>query len=287
MPDPSNDPQEPAPRGGGLLRIRLDVSYDGAGFSGWARQPRLRTVQGELAAAIERVLRVEQPHIVVAGRTDAGVHALGQVCHVDLPHAAWPGASTTVRRLNAVLPPDVRVVAAEVAAPGFDARFSALFRRYEYLISDSGRLDPRARGSTWVQRRVLDAAAMDAASQVLLGEHDFAAFCRARPEASSVRTVLAAGVQRRVDPRDPRLIAVGLTADAFCHSMVRSVVGALLAVGHGALDTDDLVQILAAARRVPGFTTAPAHGLALVEVGYPPIERLAAQAEHARRFRGR
>ncbi len=268
------------------MRIRVDLSYDGAGFAGWARQPQLRTVQGELAAAIARVLRIAHPHIVVAGRTDAGVHAMGQVCHVDLPRAAWPGAPTAFRRLNAVLPPDVRVLAADVAPPGFDARFSARYRRYEYLLSDSGLLDPRARGSVWVQRRELDVAAMDAASQVLLGEHDFAAFCRARPEASSVRRVLSAGVQRREDPRDPQLIAVGLTADAFCHSMVRSVVGALLAVGHGSLSADDLGQILAAATRVPRFTTAPAHGLVLMEVGYPPTDQLAAQAERARRFRG-
>lgn len=286
MPDQSYDPQEPAPEGGGLLRVRLDLAYDGADFSGWARQPQLRTVQGELAAAVARVLRIPHPRIVVAGRTDAGVHALGQVCHIDVPEGAWLDAPTALRRLNAVLPGDVRVLAAQVAPPGFDARFSALYRRYEYLISDSGRLDPRARGGVWLSRHELDVAAMHTAAHVLLGEHDFAAFCRARPEASSVRTVLAAGVQRRADPRDPRLIAIGITADAFCHSMVRSVVGALHAVGTGGLDVDELGRILAEARRVPRFTTAPAHGLALMEVGYPPVDRLAAQADRARRYRG-
>lgn len=268
------------------LRVRLDLAYDGSDFSGWARQPGLRTVQGELEQAVARVLRVPAAHIGVAGRTDAGVHALGQVCHVDLPADCWPGGPTAARRLNAVLPADVRVLSATLAPPGFDARFSAAFRRYEYLISDSGRLDPRVRGCVWVSRRPLAVPAMHAAAQVLVGEHDFAAFCRARPEASSVRTVLAISARRDPDPRDPALITVGVTADAFCHSMVRSLVGALVAVGRGGLDGPGLAGVLAAGRRVPLFTTAPAHGLALVEVGYPPDEDLAEQARRARRFRG-
>jgi tRNA pseudouridine38-40 synthase len=285
MPDPEHV-QQPVASSGGLLRIRLDLAYDGRQFFGWARQPGLRTVQGELAQALSRVLQVPEPRIVVAGRTDTGVHALGQVSHVDLPQPCWPGDDACVRRLNAVLPEDVRIVRAAVAPDGFDARFSALSRRYEYLISDSGLLDPRARGSVVVRRRALDAIAMHEAAQVLCGEHDFAAFCKARPEASSVRTVLAVGVERRDDPRDPRLISVGITADAFCHSMVRSVVGALVAVGEGRLDRDDLASILARATRTSRFATAPAHGLVLVEVGYPAPEQLAAQAQRARRFRG-
>lgn len=268
------------------IRIRLDLAYDGAAFHGWARQPGLRTVQGELTAALERVLRVPTPSVVVAGRTDTGVHALGQVCHVDLPPHCWPGGPTAIRRLNAVLPADVRIRAAATAPSGFDARFSAMHRRYEYLISDSGLLDPRARGSVHVSRRPLDVAAMDAAAQHLRGEHDFAAFCRARPEASSVRTVVAIGAQRRADPRDPDLIGVGIAADAFCHSMVRSVVGALIRVGQGAMSGHDLGAILAARQRVPGFSTAPAHGLVLIEVQYPADDELAEQAQRARRFRG-
>lgn len=268
------------------LRVRLDLAYDGAGFSGWARQPGLRTVQGELAEALGRVLRVPEPRIVVAGRTDAGVHALGQVCHVDLPAASWPGGPAATRRLNAVLPPDVRVLRSSTAPEGFDARFSARYRRYEYLLSDSGRLDPRVRGCVWVSRQSLDVPAMHEAAQLLVGEHDFAAFCRARPEASSVRTVLAMSVERHPDPRDPALIRVGISADAFCHSMVRSLVGALVAVGQGRLDAAGLATVLAAGRRVALFTTAPAQGLALMEVGYPPDADLAEQARRARRFRG-
>jgi tRNA pseudouridine38-40 synthase len=286
MPEPLNEPQEPAPVGGGLLRVRLDVAYDGAGFRGWAQQPGLRTVQAAVSGAVERVLRIPEPRIVVAGRTDTGVHATGQVCHLDLPEPMWPGGLAAWRRLNAVLPPDVRVLAAQEAPAGFDARFSARFRRYEYLISDSGLLDPRARGSVLVSRRTLDADLMHGAGQALVGEHDFAAFCRARPEASAVRTVLALSVERRDDPRDPGLLVVGIAADAFCHSMVRSVVGALLAVGEGRLTGEALAGILAAGRRVPQFATAAAHGLTLVEVGYPPVEEMAAQARRARRFRG-
>lgn len=268
------------------LRIRLDLAYDGSGFSGWAAQPGRRTVQGEVEAALGRVLRVPEPRVVVAGRTDTGVHALGQVCHADIPAACWPGPDLALRRLNAVLAPDVRVRAAALAPDGFDARFSALHRRYSYLISDSGLLDPRARNAVYVRRRRLDAQAMHAAGQVLVGEHDFAAFCKARPGASSVRTVLALEVGRSADPRDPGLIDVQITADAFCHSMVRSLVGALIAVGEGRLEAPALAAILAGAQRVPAFATAPAHGLTLVAVAYPADADLGIQARRARRFRG-
>lgn len=269
-----------------LTRIRLDLAYDGTDFHGWAKQPNLRTVAGEIETAITRVLRVDHAGLVVAGRTDTGVHALGQVCHLDIPANAWPGEAACLRRLNAVLPLDIRVFGATVAPPGFDARFSARYRRYEYLLSDSGLLDPRARRSVLVWRRPLDVEAMHAAAQVLPGEHDFAAFCKARPEASSVRTVLAAGVGRGPDPRDSRLITVGLTADAFCHSMVRSIVGALVAVGEGRLTAQDMAAILSARLRTSRFATAPAHGLALVGVGYPPAAQLAQQSQRSRRFRG-
>ena len=242
--------------------------------------------RGSWLLALARILRIEEPAIVVAGRTDAGVHALGQVCHVDIPESVWPGSQTCVRRLNAVLPTDVWVRRAELAAQGFDARFSALFRRYEYLISDSGLLDPRARNAVMIRRTGLDVPTMHEAAQCLVGEHDFAAFCRARPDASSVRTILEMSVARVEDPRDPALITASITADAFCHSMVRSIVGALLAVGEHRLDAVQLERILTQARRVNLFATAPAHALALMQVGYPEDEGLAAQASRARRFRG-
>lgn len=286
MPEADNA-QQPATDGGGLLRIRLDLAYDGTQFSGWAVQPGLRTVCGELVSALQQVLRLNTPPaVVVAGRTDAGVHALGQVCHVDLPSGNWPGERDGVRRLNAVLPADIRVRSASVAPAGFDARFSAQWRQYDYLISDSGLLDPRARDSVLVVRGRLDTDAMHVAGQALVGEHDFAAFCKARPEASSVRTVLDLQVRRREDPRDPALIDVRIIADAFCHSMVRSIVGALVAVGEGRLTASQVAQILGEAQRVPLFATVAPHGLALTEVGYPAPDELADQAQRARRFRG-
>jgi tRNA pseudouridine38-40 synthase len=286
MPERLPATQEPAPQGSGLLRIRVDLAYDGSQFSGWAAQPGRRTVQGELQTAFARVLRVPDARIVVAGRTDAGVHSLGQVCHADIPEQWWPGGELCARRLNAVLPPDVRVRACAPAPPGFHARFSAQHRRYHYLISDSGRLDPRARNAVLLRRRALDAALMHRAGQALVGEHDFSAFCRARPGASAVRTVLSLSVSRTRDPRDPRLLGVDIAADAFCHSMVRSIVGALMAVGEGRLAPAELADILAARLRTPKVPTAPAHGLALVEVGYPSDADLAEQARRARRYRG-
>lgn len=286
MSERTPDTQQPAPEGGGLLRIRLRLAYDGTDFAGWAQQPGQRTVQGELTAAVDAVLRVPEVRVVVAGRTDSGVHALGQVCHFDVPIQAWPGSQAGIRRLNAVLPADIRVFGADVAPADFDARFSALWRRYEYLVSDSGRLDPRARHAVLSQRRAFDVEAMHAAAQVLVGEHDFAAFCRARPGASSVRTILSLSVMRRADPRDPQLIVIEISADAFCHSMVRSVVGALLAVGQGRLTPDGLQDVLAGARRVPVVATVSAHGLALVDVGYPQDDLAGRQAVRARRYRG-
>ncbi|MEI2643511.1 MAG: tRNA pseudouridine synthase A [Candidatus Nanopelagicales bacterium] len=180
------------------MRIRLDLAYDGAGFSGWAKQPGRRTVQGDLEAALEQVLRVSEARVVVAGRTDTGVHALGQVCHVDVEQ--WP--DQTQRRLNAVLADDVRIRAAGPAPDGFDARFSALSRQYVYLISDSGLLDPRARGGVWVWRRGLDSESMHDAAQRLIGEHDFAAFCKA-PARGQLRTDRA-GTRSRASQRPAR-----------------------------------------------------------------------------------
>jgi tRNA pseudouridine38-40 synthase len=194
------------------LRIRLSIAYDGAQFSGWAIQPGLRTVEGVLQAALATVLRLAPADVVlvVAGRTDAGVHATGQVAHVDVPAEAWatnPGRSSLspgdslVRRLAGVLPRDVRVAAAGVAPPGFDARFAALWRRYAYRVSDhQAGVDPLRRHDVLDHRRRLDVAAMDAAAAKLLGLNDFAAFCQRRQGATTIRTParlrLAAGPGR-------------------------------------------------------------------------------------------
>ncbi|MDR1189679.1 MAG: tRNA pseudouridine(38-40) synthase TruA [Bifidobacteriaceae bacterium] len=269
-------------------RIRLDLAYDGAGFHGWAAQIGLRTAQGELEAALERLIR-RPVAVTVAGRTDTGVNARGQVVHLDLADAEIarlagrgdPTALTTplVRRLNAVLAPDLRVLAGSAVDHGFDARFSALWRRYRYRIADrTDRQDPLERGVTW-WTRPLDAAAMGAATAPLLGEHDFAPYCVPREGASTVRTLLELDVQRI----DPGRIDVWVKADAFCHHMVRFLVGALATVGAGRYDTDWPAQVLASGVRPPQVQLAPAHGLTLEEVAYPPDGP--AQRDQARRAR--
>jgi len=287
VPDPSGAGD------GGRLRVRLDVAYDGTDFAGWAVQPRLRTVAGELTDALSRVLRTPGGSLglVVAGRTDAGVHATGQVCHLDAPVAVWrlvPGRSdlapevALTRRLAGVLPPDVRVLRAAPAPAGFDARFSALQRRYAYRVCDSSwGVPPLRRRDVVAHRRPLDVASMDAASRALVGLHDFAAFCRRREGATTVRTLLEYSWSR-----DAEGFAVArVVADAFCHSMVRALVGAALAVGDGRRDVGWPGEVLGGRIRDPGVTVAPPHGLVLEEVGYPPDADLAARAREARAVR--
>ena len=278
------------------VRLRIDLSYDGSGFSGWAAQPGRRTVEEVLAAALSRVLRLPAPlALTVAGRTDAGVHARGQVAHTDVPADAWApgtdpapgvqgvrGVHRTVARLAGVLPADVRVHAVGVAPEGFDARFSALWRRYSYgVCDDPARADPLRRHETLWSFRRLDVGAMNEAARSCLGEHDFAAFCRPRPGATTIRTL-----HRLEWQRDAGGIAVAaVVADAFCHHMVRSLAGALLAVGEGRRPPDWPAAILAAAVRDPAVRVLPPHGLCLEEVGYPPPAGLAARAAAARRLR--
>ena len=271
------------------MRLRLNIAYDGTEFSGWAAQPGQRTVQQVVEAALCQVLRVESLPTVVAGRTDAGVHARGQVCHVDVPsdalggHAAGverPGLGSLVRRLAGVLPDDVRVRSVLVAPAGFDARFSALFRRYAYQICDDpAYLDPLRRREVLAWPRRLDVDAMNAAAGVLLGEHDFAAFCRRRDGATTVRTLLELSWIRTP------LVVARVVADAFCHNMVRSLVGSLIAVGEGKRPADWPAHVLASRARQPEVWVAPPHGLTLEEVGYPADGQLGIQAGRARRLR--
>lgn len=269
--------------------MRLDLSYDGTGFAGWARQPGLRTVQGTLEEALRTVLRLpEVPATVVAGRTDAGVHATGQVCHVDVPVAAWdavpgrspsPPAAALVRRLSGVLPADVVVTTAAVAPPGFDARFSALARRYSYHLWDAATgVPPLRRRELLAVRGPLDVQAMTAAGQALTGLHDFAAFCRRREGATTVRTLLEYAWRRTPDG----VVEARVVADAFCHSMVRALVGAAIAVGQGRRPPSWPREVLAAGRRSPDVAVAAAHGLVLREVVYPDDDRLAERARAAR-----
>jgi tRNA pseudouridine38-40 synthase len=257
----------------------LDLSYDGSEFSGWARQPGRRTVQSALEDALARVLRVPAVRTTVAGRTDAGVHAIGQVAHADLAILSVPDGM--VRRLAGVLPADLRVRSVAAAPPGFDARFSALWRRYDYLISDvPAGADPLRRRFVLDHRRSLDVDAMHQAAARLLGLHDFAAFCRRREGATTLRTVLDCAVRRTTDQ-----VVVRVRADAFCHSMVRSLVGALIAVGEGRRPVDWPASLLSSSARSSEVWVAPAHGLTLVEVGYPPDDELADRAATTRQRR--
>jgi tRNA pseudouridine38-40 synthase len=278
------EPDEPASPagGGGLVRLRLDLGYDGTDFAGWAAQPGLRTVQAVLESALGTLFRVPRVPVVVAGRTDAGVHASGQVCHCDVEAERWEQQrERIIRRLAGLLPPDVRVHSAMVAPAGFDARFGALWRRYRYRICDADYgVPPLRRVDTAGWKRALDTAAMDRAGQRLLGLNDYAAFCRRREGASTVRCVQQLAVSRTGD-----LIEIEVQADAFCHSMVRSLVGALAAVGDGSRDADWPHRLLSLDRRSDEVPVAPAHGLTLLAVGYPADSGLAARAAETRAVR--
>jgi tRNA pseudouridine38-40 synthase len=230
------------------------------------------------------------PALVVAGRTDAGVHALAQVCHVDLPAAPVTrsprGFDGIAARLAALTPDDLRVRRVRPAPPGFDARFSALRREYRYLLCDdpSG-VPPLRRHDVVPHIRPLAVARMTEASVTLLGLRDFAAFCRRREApagtASTVRTLEEFSWTRDTDG----LVRARVVADAFCHSMVRALVGCLLPVGDGRRPADWPAQVLAGRRRDSGVTVAPARGLALVGVEYPPPEQLSVRAREARSVR--
>jgi tRNA pseudouridine38-40 synthase len=276
-----NDIEPAAPLGGsGLvssLRIRIDFGYDGTNFSGWAMQPGKRTIETELSAALTLILRASTPvRLVVAGRTDAGVHARGAVVHADIDPAGWallPGrsprtpAESALARLNGVLPADVVVHGVSVAPEGFNARFSATQRRYLYRICDRPQLlDPLRRADTLVHRHRLDTALMHDASERLLGLRDFAAFAKKRDGATTIRTLLDFSWVRTSEGQLEATVA----ADAFCRSMVRALVGAVIPVGEGRQPVDWPAAILVAGRRHPGVVVVPAHGLSLEEVTYPP-----------------
>jgi tRNA pseudouridine38-40 synthase len=219
--------------------------------------------------------------LTVAGRTDAGVHATGQVAHLDVPPGVLPPGQL-IRRLARLLPPDLRVPAARQVPSSFDARFSALRRHYCYRVCDAEwGVDPLRRYDTLAHYRPLDGAAMNAASILLLGEHDFAAFCRHRAGASTVRTLeRLEWIRNEAD-----VLVAHVAADAFCHSMVRSLVGALLAVGEGRRCPEWPASLLQSTTRTSEVTVAPAHGLTLVAVEYPADDQLATRAQQTRALR--
>ena len=261
------------------MRYRLDISYDGAAFHGWAAQTGLRTVQGDLEAWIGRILRLEDsPTLFCAGRTDSGVHARGQVAHFDLagsdPEAV---VATLTKRLRRALPQDLAVRKVSVAPPGFDARFAAIWRRYIYRLTD-GVLDPLDRYTTVALRTPLDVPVINAAAESLLGLHNFAAFCRARQGATTIRQLQHLWAERGTDGR----VEIEVRADAFCHSMVRSLVGALVEVGTGRRDAAWLAGLVDAPTRSGEVRVMAARGLVLEEVGYPGEEQLAARVIEAK-----
>lgn len=282
---------------GPAVRIRLDISYDGTDFAGWAVQPTQRTVAGVLGDALVTLFRVPVS-LVVAGRTDAGVHAIGQVAHIDVDptrlatltprrrsgdndgHTPLTGLS---RRLAGMLPTDVRVRSATAAPDGFDARFSALRRHYRYRIGTAAwGVEPIVRAGVLAHQRPLDIDAMSRAAATLLGLQDFATFCKARPGATTIRELQQLAVSTIDDD-----VLVQVTADAFCHSMVRSLVGALIDVGEGRLPVTEPAAMLSARRRTSAVHTAPACGLTLVGVDYPPAAELAERAAATRTLRSR
>lgn len=278
------------------MRLRLDIAYDGTHFRGWARQPGLRTVQGELEGALARIVG-GAPRLVVAGRTDAGVHASGQVAHVDLDDdqsSRLPrrrrnddeadAIGALAGRLRGALGtyPDVTVRRTSLAPEGFDARFSAVWRRYSYRLADAATgYDPLDRLRTTTVRSTLNVEAMDAAAGRLIGLHDFAAYCKAREEATTIRTLLEYDWRRDAGG----VLVANVRADAFCHSMVRALVGACVAVGEGRIAVDDVVAVRDARLRIPETKVLAARGLVLAEVGYPADDLLAARAEQTRNRR--
>ncbi|HET6624821.1 MAG TPA: tRNA pseudouridine(38-40) synthase TruA [Nocardioidaceae bacterium] len=273
------------------MRLRLDLAYDGTDFHGWATQPALRTVQGTLETAAARVLRLGSVSLTCAGRTDTGVHARGQVAHLDVPAGsvvAAAGRSTAEpvdalsRRLNGILPDDIRILRSRQAPEEFDARFSATSRRYAYRIADAPELvDPLARRSVLAWPRSLDLDAMNEAARLLCGEHDFAAFCKKREGATTIRTLHELSWSR--DERGRAVAAV--RADAFCHHMVRSLVGCLIAVGEARRPASWAGEVLRRQVRDAGVTVVHAHGLTLEEVTYPDDTELGARARAARSVR--
>lgn len=278
-----------SPMADGFFRFKLRLSYDGTDFNGWAKQPNLRTVQGELLKALSVLFGEDENNfgIRVAGRTDAGVHALNQIAHVDLTeqqlrrlgrNSIWLG------RLNSLLPSDIHVDEISAAAGGFDARFSATYRSYRFRIADgAAQKNPlQSRYTLWLPKS-LNLELMQQAAEKLYGLHDFASFCKPREGSTTIRELREIKVTR--NKNDGEVIEIFLTADAFCHNMVRSIVGALIAVGEQRATPADVEAKLKAASRVGSYKVVAPHGLTLIEIGYPADDQLAAQAEKARSIR--
>jgi tRNA pseudouridine38-40 synthase len=239
---------------------RLTIAYDGSGFHGYAANPGVRTVQGELEAALATVTGGAVA-TVVAGRTDAGVHARANV--VSFEGSGDLDTGRLQRSLTSMLGPEIVVREAVAVPDGFDARFSAATRRYRYRIDTGPVPDPLLRHSAWHVPHDLDSGAMNRAASAFVGEHDFASLCRAAADRTTVRTILAAGWEQA-----PPGLVYDVTGLAFCHQMVRSMVALCVEVGRGRVAADRVPGILEARDRNAARGAAPPHGLVLWEVGY-------------------
>lgn len=258
--------------------MRLGIAYDGRDFCGWAKQREQRSVQGELERVLTH-LHKQQVELTCAGRTDAGVHARGQVAHCDVTNA---DPNIDVGRVNRALPDDIRVSKIEQVSPDFDARFSALWRRYSYRVCDRPEgPDPLTRHMTLEHPRPLNIDWMNEAAQALIGEHDFASYCKLRPNATTIREVLELRWER--DANGDAVMHV--KADAFCHSMVRSIVGALVPVGDGRKPIGFPKEALTKASRDAGVVVMSPHALVMEEVGYPSDRDLAGRQRETRTVR--
>jgi tRNA pseudouridine38-40 synthase len=247
----------------GFRRLRLDISYDGTNFSGWGIQPDRRTVQQSVEDAISTVAQAKA-ETIVAGRTDAGVHATGQVIHVDLPETLE--LTDLAYKLNRILDEDIRINQISIAPPAFHARFSALRRYYEYRILDENKvIPPLARFNTESWYRPLDVDVMNQASALLLGTHDYAAFCKFREGATTIRTLETYSWRRD----NQGVLIADVVADAFCYSMVRNLVGAIVCVADGRKDASWISTLLENKERVSDSLVFPARGLSLYKVDYP------------------
>lgn len=262
----------------GFRRLRLDIAYDGTNFYGWAAQPGRRTLQDLIEEAISRIARVDVESIV-AGRTDAGVHATGQVVHVDVPDVIFDENLTykDLRyKLNRILDEDVRIMQISDAPAGFHARFSALRRYYTYKIIDNNDvIPPLSRHDVASWYRPLDVDVMNQASALALGHHDFAAFCKFKEGGTTIRTLEKYQWQRSSEG----ILVADVVADAFCYSMVRNLVGAVVCVADGRKDPAWIGELLANKERVSDSLVFPARGLTLYQVDYPSDDQLLKRAQ--------
>jgi tRNA pseudouridine38-40 synthase len=273
MNKPAGDP-------GGLVRFRVDLAYDGTDFAGWAKQPGLRTVEGDLVKMFEKVFGKSKTDfdMRVAGRTDSGVHAKHQVCHLDIPQKRLSRIGRdplNAFRLNTLIAEDLIILDIHQITSDFDARFSALGRRYRYTIVDPEfKKDPMLVRYALTHKRVLDVDLMNLAAKELIGLKDFASFCKPRAGASTIRNLTTFEVSR--DPGG--LITIDIHADAFCHNMIRSLVGSIMAVADGRLSIQDLIHVQKSGKRANKFKTIDAKGLSLESIDYPDPADYAKQA---------